>query len=368
MIDESLFIDYIISSIPKMIDGHFSFHFAPSGHNGPYIDLESPVRNTAHTLTSCSIVYSLTNDTKYKELCNKLFCYLADDCPFLIDGRYILRQSEGKDSCNGVIGPAWVAEAFYIYGHIFGNQEAIKKGDQIIDDCRFDSKKRLWYRSDPVLGMLSFDRTYNHQAYFAAVTSQSNVDKLNKHAKAFLDFSEDKAFSVNESGLINHTISSIRPDYRRDLVQKIFFKYHFHNAKKPYQLDIEKRDLGYHLYDLYALALLKNNIPDHSIWKSQKVKSSLDFVTKDFLVSLEDNKYAYPYNAPGFELPLISLAFQDTAPVLKDLVQPAFEKQVELTWNDSTKMFSRNTVDPFTLNARVYELALYLFYKNKVER
>ncbi len=357
-----------IDSISSMIDINCYKSFFPGGHNGPYIDLESPVRNTAHTLTSCSIAYSLTSDTKYKDLCQNLYHYLTHDCPFLIDGRYILRQSEGKDSCNGVIGPAWVAESFYIYGSIFSNHEAIEKGDQIIADCKFDSKKRLWYRSDPVLGQLSFDRTYNHQAYFAAVAAKSSVDKLHKNARSFLDFSEDKAFSVNDSGLINHTIRSIRPDYRRDLVQKIFFKYHFHNAKKPYKLEKDKRNLGYHLYDLYALALLKMNIPDHSIWKSQKIKSSLDFVTKEFLVSLEDNKYAFPYNAPGFELPLISLAFQDTAPVLKDLVQPAFEKQVELTWNDSTKMFSRNTVDPFTLNARVYELALYLFYKNKVER
>ncbi len=343
-----------------------SSSFSFSGYNGPYCDMETPVRNTAHNLLSASVAYFLTGDKKYKEISNKLFHYLYNDCPFKVEDRYIMRQCEGKDSCNGVIGPAWIAESFHLYGVIFDSKTARQKAAQIIRDCIFDDQKRLWYRYDPILGQLSFDRTYNHQAYFAAVACQIDDTEFVKMVNSFLDFSLEKSFQVNDNGLIKHTIDCIKPDFRRDLLSKLYFKYHFRKGKKIYTLDKEKRDLGYHLYDLYALALLRLNVPEHDFWKSEKLKKSLQFVTKDFLDGLKGNKYAYAYNAPGFELPLISLAFKDIVPSLEDLVEPAFNNQIELTWNESLNMFCNSTIDPLTLNARIYELALYFYYEKRL--
>jgi hypothetical protein len=65
------------------------------------------------------------------------------------------------------------------------------------------------------------------------------------------------------------------------------------------------------------------------------------------------NKYAYGYNSPAFELPLVDLILNgktDEKKVLKLL-----ELQKELTYSSDTKRMDRNNSDPETLEARLYE-------------
>ena len=56
-----------------------------------------------------------------------------------------------------------------------------------------------------------------------------------------------------------------------------------------------------------SLAHLRLSFPNHKLWSNTKLKSSINYIAKEsFIKSLENNKFAYSYNASGFELPLIS--------------------------------------------------------------
>ena len=47
------------------------------GHNGPYYDPETPVRNTAHWITTFAYCYKATNDKKYYQVTKKV---VLNDC------------------------------------------------------------------------------------------------------------------------------------------------------------------------------------------------------------------------------------------------------------------------------------------------
>ena len=70
------------------------------------------------------------------------------------------------------------------------------------------------------------------------------------------------------------------------------------------------------------------------------------------------NKYAYAYNSPAFEFPFVykvfdSIGFESTSEKLIRI-------QFDLTYDEETLVFSRNTSDSNTLTARIYELVRYL--------
>jgi len=48
----------------------------PAGHNGPYNDLETPVRNTGHWLMTFLKVYEITKEIRFLNAATKALCYL----------------------------------------------------------------------------------------------------------------------------------------------------------------------------------------------------------------------------------------------------------------------------------------------------
>ena len=65
------------------------------------------------------------------------------------------------------------------------------------------------------------------------------------------------------------------------------------------------------------------------------------------------NPYAYGYNSPAFEIPVVEMAFRGTAE--EEKVLGLLELQKRLTWNGETRMLDRGTDDAATLTARIYE-------------
>ena len=95
-----------------------ALYFA-GGWNGPHFALETPVRNSCHWLVTYSILFNVTGDEKYKKHAYDIFHWLTIDNPFFQSGYYINRQRQGQDFCNGVIGNAWIYEAFCIFEDVF---------------------------------------------------------------------------------------------------------------------------------------------------------------------------------------------------------------------------------------------------------
>lgn len=325
----------------------------PSGHNGPYYDIETPLRNTAHWLTFFSIVFKLTEDSSCKEIAQRLFSYIKSPSFPPQNFAYIHRQKPGKDGCNGVIGAAWLIEALLRYSkYVDNSSNALQLARSIAVTFPFDSKQGAWKIHDAHKGILGFDVTYNHQAWFAASLAELHSD-YHRDVSSFLNESLKGAFRVRPVGRINHLIK-----LRGVRNQSIWVKYilsYYHNQNK-----INLKENGYHLYVLFAFARLKRCFPNHPIFSCEPFLHALNYVlSSDFSNGIEKSPYSFPYNAPGFELPLIVKTFSEIEKKLKKLdLNYFYEEQIRRTFSKEIDLYVKSCPDPFTLASRIYELAI----------
>lgn len=342
----------------------------PGGTNGPYLDIESPVRNSAHWLATLSIGHHLGLPGA-RTVGQKLVAFLLSDHPFRYAGRTIHRQQHPKDWCNGVIGAAWVVEALAFAGDLLEHDEAAAASIKLAAGQPYACRDHAWERLDPGMRRRGIDQTLNHQLWFAAGAveavraandSQADAASLVQRVRGMLDHGAHGAFVLGADGSIEHHLRPIGPG-------RGFSPQGFRRTARAMRdgLDTRRRrarherDAGYHLYVLSGLARLRTALPEHPIWGRTELGAAIRRASdRAFLASLDTNPYAYPYNAPGFALPLIARTFADLAPELQDRAGEAWEQQVARTWDGRSARFTQGTPDPLTLAARVYELGLAL--------
>ncbi|NIY94306.1 hypothetical protein HCZ28_18745, partial [Vibrio diazotrophicus] len=159
----------------------------PGGHNGPYLHPETPIRNTCHTIVLLLNVYPMGTKVALVE---KLIRYLVEDNPYYKNGQFLFR-SRANDTCNGVIGDAWVLEALckaraYVSAPLEDRVDTVI--NEILSRMTFSSDGSYAYRFDYDKGKLSADFTYNHQLWL--YTSLADVDENCKQkAELFLSHS-----------------------------------------------------------------------------------------------------------------------------------------------------------------------------------
>jgi hypothetical protein len=101
------FLSEFIDTVRKK-DGYIN-HFK-GGHNGLYNDPETPIRNTCHYIKIISFLMSSSKEMQVKYLVEleRFESYILNN--FFYGYTYECRNKKGKDSANGIIGTAWVAE------------------------------------------------------------------------------------------------------------------------------------------------------------------------------------------------------------------------------------------------------------------
>src|SRR5690625_349836 len=80
-------------------DGSF-----PSGHNGPYKDSETPVRNTSHWLITLLKAYEITEDNSYLDSAYKALNFIMSAEARPMNATFWHRKNPEKDFANGLIG------------------------------------------------------------------------------------------------------------------------------------------------------------------------------------------------------------------------------------------------------------------------
>lgn len=338
----------------------------PGGRNGPYFDIESPIRNSAHVLVAMSVAHHLTGSTRFAELGRQLTHFLLTAEALEQGSVLVHRQKRNKDGCNGVIGPAWVIEALALAGRLLQHDGARARARALADDQSFDSRAALWRRRDPNGGPSGVDRTLNHQVAFAAAL-QGASEEEDPRVRLFLDHLAGGGLRVEDDGLLIHHVPRRDEVEHRALGGRERFLRAAANSQHVARLrqrsldDHRARDIGYHLYALFCLARLCQLSPSHPLWASDEMARALSLPSRDgWLESLAENPYAYPYNGPGLELPLIAAVFSIQNPALAELSSRAVERQMALTWDGATRGFNRGSVDALTLMARSFELGLAL--------
>ena len=328
----------------------------PPGHNGPYFDQETPVRNTAHWVITQLKAWEITGDDTFRDSAQRAACYLTASEARPMGASFFCRRARGKDFCNGLIGQAWVIEALAAAGDYLSDTKYYKTAEEVFLMHPFDEKIGLWKRVNVDGSVSSFDGAFNHQLWFAAagaMLSRSNSSLLPDYLNKFLDQMAHLHLQIDRSGRIIHCIN-LQFNHRR-------MKGVFDKIKHPAALLLRDnrsvhKEIGYHSFNLYALSILYKYLPDHSFWSDRRFTALLAYVNNsEFIQGLSTNKYAYPYNPAGFE---VSFALESFQPYFSSMMHSEswwLEQQFKRCYNKDERMMNRNTEDPLTLAARLYE-------------
>lgn len=348
--------EFIVKTAEKfyeMQQGDGSF---PPGHNGPYFDPETPVRNTGHWLIIFAKCYELTGESKFKKGVKGAAEYLYSKEAIPYGYSFYHRYKEGKDKCNGLIGQAWTFEALAEAKRVLKDRKYALLAEEVFFQHPFDEGKGLWNRLDVDGEILSVDIAFNHQLWFAACASLIDGEKtedLINYIKLFMDKLSHNMV-ILENGLIYHNIKNshtnigagkkIKRTFKRVLIRRVD--------------EITHKSIGYHCFNTYAFGILKQQIPEHPFWHSEYFERATDYLlTEEYREGLSGNKYSYPYNPPGFEIPysLYTLKEMDEKELL-ETSQWWVNQQFKACYNRETGMMDRNTDDPLTHTARIYEV------------
>lgn len=326
----------------------------PPGHDGPYGGVDTPVRNTAHWLITLLKAYEIAGEERYSDAALRASRYLRSGEARPMNASFFCRRDPEKDLSNGLIGQAWVIEALVTAADGLSQPECRQLAEELFLLHPFVEQHALW-RSVNVDGSYSvIDLTFNHQLWFAAtgMAIAGSDSESGKRVLTFLDAVDQSHLRIARTGRIRH---ALRQPSRPYGIAKLVYDWRHPRSQVSTRRDQVEKAIGYHAFNLYAFALLRASVPKHSLWNSEMLGKALGYVgTDEYVKGLEHNKYAYPYNPPGFE---VAFAQQVFASAIPRLWTPEMwvTDQLRRTFDFDTGLMTRRAPDPQTQAARLYE-------------
>lgn len=315
----------------------------PEGHNGPWNDVDTPVRNTANWLKLFLFAYKKTGKQDFLISSKKALEYLLSDKSMPFNLAFYCRKNKRK--INGLIGQAWALEALIDSYLAFKESNILKTILDVFLVHRFDFKKGLWHEINLDGTVRDIGGAYNQQLWFAVIGSKILKVERNLEIKKRLDNflnNFDSNFFTHQNGAIKHILIK-----RDNLFRKL------NSLRLLCSGRIEELSLGYHSFNLYALALLRESYPELFFWQSEKFQKALKFIeTEEYKKNIKKNKYGFGYNVTGIEL---AYALNKFVPNSENLQKYWLEKQFKKNFDFKKNLLCKNTCDPETLSARIYE-------------
>jgi hypothetical protein len=358
--------EFILSIADKALE--CSSTYITAGHNGPYFDTETPVRVYGNWLIVFARCFEITGKKKYYDKVQVLAEKILQDKYRPFAKSYYHRDKVGKDHCNGLVGQAWTFEALARASQILNDQCYVDSARSVYHQHNFNHELGLWNRLEIDGARLSIDDTFNHQLWFAAcalLLSVNSSDSIATDVRCFID-SLNANLTIMENGLIYHPIERALPvveDAKVTLVlrvKKILRPFYVGLLSKPKQAahiaqaKMINKSIGYHSFNMYAFAMLKQRLPGHPFWDSKEMNKMVLYIKSDeYSSNIVGNKYSFSYNPPGYEVPF-SLSVLDE----ENIEQYArwVNMQLHKTYSENVGMFDRNNEDAVTLTSRIYEL------------
>ena len=349
------------------------------GHNGPYRDPETPVRNLGHWLITFAKCYEWTGERRFRDKVLELAEYLCSEEVRPYGYSFHHRSKPDKDRSNGLIGQAWTFEALTEASAVLRNEGYGALAEEVFFQHPFDYRLGLWRCLEIDGKVLALDATFNHQLWFAACSSliqSKRSDEIRQMIERFFECI-GKNMTVMKNGLIYHPITHLlesrlkrkkgdagRKQRRfRCLLpfmgsEKRLEEIESHDeGKTEMQRRLVLKSIGYHCFNMYGFAILYGTFPSHSFWRSGTLISMVDYMqTDEYREGLKGNPFGYPYNPSGFEVPF-SLNSLKTIPQSEVLKTCSWwvNEQLKHCFDRYDQMMSEHTEDALTLTARIYE-------------
>ncbi len=325
-------------------DGSF-----PPGRNGIYDEPETPVRTTSHWLTTLSKVYEITGKEVFADAANDAVDYLLSDEARPYRYTFHSRNAEGKDKCDGLVGQAAPIRGLALAGSAFKRPELFETPEDVFSLHPFDTHLGLWQRVEIDGTNLSFDRTLNHQIIFAAAaTSLIDDSKRVKHRiEMFLDSLGDN-MRTHPDGVVRHYVrpplATVLRVADKSLSHWSLLWNEFAARYHAQSYEFRKKELGYQLTILAALARIKRCFPHHNIWDHSRIQSALDFIqTSDYERQIRKQKSNYGSMTPGINYAQVLTTFKD--PSARE-IRPWVEQEIDRKYDPETKLLTQETSDP----------------------
>jgi hypothetical protein len=321
----------------------------PPGHNGPYCDPETPIRNTAHWAMIFLFSYQSTGEAKFFDSATAAIEYLKQSIHTSGDVAFNCRAKAGKDQVNGLIGQAWALEPLAYLHRIRPNNSDLQLALDVIKSHSFDRTRGLWNKTTLDGGSDGLDLTFNHQLWFASVAAmfckydETIADCVNR----FLDKMMDN-LNLHSSGRIGQAVyinwyqsvfkQAIKKVLRRDSIEYMKLK-----------------EVGYHAFNTLAFSRLYRVFPDLQLWHDGRFIGILDYLnSEEYKGCIFESNYGFPYNPPGLEVAATMFAFPEQVDWDIHFVNELFDFQIQNCWNSDTHLLELG-LDKHTSAARIYE-------------
>lgn len=334
-------------------DGSF-----PPGRNGVYDEEETPVRTTAHWLTTLSRVYEITDDNRFEEAANAAADYLLSDEARPYGYTFHSRNVDGKDQCDGLVGQSPAIRGLARAGRTLHRPELTETAAEVFLLHPFEDRIGLWEGVEITGEKLSFDRTLNHQNFFAGCGSYLTDynDKIARRVRRFLD-NLSTTLRIHDDGLIKHFA-------RPSLLQMILSMRALRHKNLPWNevvshwysrsSDHRRKEVGYHPVTLSGLCPLKRAFPDHSFWNHSKYRDTLAYIESGTWKE-ERNQTGTDFGAlvPEFVLARVNSTLRSCDEAeLVSLIERGIGRYYDFDSNTLTK----NTTDPAYQAAQIKHL------------
>lgn len=341
-------------------------HAAP-GCNGPYGAVDTPVRNTGHWLITYTYLYKLTGDEKYRKI-SQVFCrYLLAEQAKTASGAIACMSDKGADHLNGMIGQAWTIEALVYAYETYGGEEILECAFKIFRSQSFDPAAGMWRVVELDGRVCDFDKTVNHQLWFCIaglLLLRCREDAaIRAQVERHLECIRKDYFGIHPNGLIRHygpmhlSNRTFAKFYVKQHVKHLLKKLHLMSSGK---IDSLEQEEGYHLFELYGYAVVATLCPEEPLFHRPDFRKAVAYDKNVAelhsalkLGTSKNNPYAYGYNSPAYEYPLIHQVF--SAPLDEAAALELMDTHEALIVNPETGLYDRNNADPETLMARLYE-------------
>ena len=321
----------------------------PAGHNGPWKDEESPLRNTGNWLQVFGRAYELTGNRRLKGAVEAAARYMLDPVHRPGGTVFLHRVRAGKPDGNGLIGQAWTVLGLLEAFRLLGWEELRSAAEKVIVSHPFDPLLALW-SSQALTGQpLGVNITLNQQIWFAVSCEAlpGTGDDVPARVSAFLS-KLPRYLQTLRGGLLTHLISPWRLSRRFPSGMRSSLRARVSGRFRPLALAV-----GYQSFALQGLAALHLSRPDEPIWTSRALLSALAFAASEaFRQRLAENRLAYGYNPTGLEM---ACSVLNLGPSSGWTAEEWLEEQFRRTFDFDAWQMSRNTDDPPTLAGRLCE-------------
>lgn len=323
----------------------------PPGRNGPYGDAETPVRNTGHWLVSFCALQRWSGEQRYQDAALAAARYLAGEKSRPGGASFHHRARGVKDVSNGLIGQAWSIEALAEAAECFDAPQLSELAEQVFLLHPFDSNTGLWRSVELDGSPGSWDVTFNHQLWFAAAGTRLAPlasREVAARVQRFLDRLQ-RNLALQDSGRVRHLVSPAA--FLRAQPRLALRLWRTRRREGPEQAH---KEAGYHAFNLYALASLRRHAPDHPFWRQPVFERLWRYARSEgHRRATERNRFAWPYNPIGIEMAFALETLE--GPGARSEAENWLAEQLQRHWDPDAAALCRDTVDPRTLSARLYE-------------